>query len=221
MLYYTKLRYRLMPYIYSIVGKTHFDDYTIMRALVMDFGNDKQTHSISDQYMFGPGFMVCPVYAYKATSRNVYFPENSNWYDFETNTYIKGGQNIEIAAPYERMPLFVKEGSIVPMGRDIQHTKEVQSDNITLRVYTGKDAQFTLYEDDGTNYDYEKGLYASINICYNEESKRLDIGSIEGNFPELLRSRIFNVEWITPDGKKHPISTINYRGKASYVTITN
>ncbi|WP_407933619.1 TIM-barrel domain-containing protein, partial [Dysgonomonas sp.] len=111
MVHYTKLRYQMMPYIYSLAGMTYFNDYTIMRALVMDFGKDAATHNISDQYMFGPNLMVCPVYQYKATSRDVYFPAGTNWYNYDTEEYVTGGKSVKVSAPYERMPLFVQEGS--------------------------------------------------------------------------------------------------------------
>lgn len=212
MVYYTKLRYRLMPYIYSLAGMTHFNDYTIMRALVMDFGNDAITHNISDQYMFGPNLMVCPVYQYKATERDVYFPVGTGWYDFETGRFIAGGQTRKADAPYERIPLFVKEGSILPTGQEIRSTKEEQAD-ITLKVYTGADGEFTLYEDEGTNYNYEKGQYTTINILYNEKNKTLTLRERHGNYEGMPRSRIISVEWITKDGKKNPVSTLRYSGQ--------
>lgn len=212
MVYYTNLRYRLMPYIYSLAGMTHFDDYTIMRALAMDFAHDKNTHNIGDQYMFGPGLMVCPVYEYKARKRTVYFPKNENWYDFETKAYIEGGKTLEVEAPYERMPLFVKAGSILPMGNQIQHTKQSQAENIILQVYTGSDGNFSLYEDEGVNYNYEKNMFAKIPVRYNEESGTLVIGDIEGSYHGMPQNRKFTIEWITPDGKTQT-SEADYSGK--------
>jgi len=211
MVYYTKLRYRLMPYIYSLAGKTHLNDYTIMRAMVMDYGYDSRTHNISDQYMFGPDIMVNPVYTYKSRSRDIYFPENSNWYDFETGRYITGGQSINIQAPYEQIPLFIREGAIIPMGKDIQHTKENQAD-ITLKVYTGKNGEFTLYEDEGVNYNYEKGAFTTINITYNEDIKTVTIGERTGKYTGMPQTRKFEIEWITSDGKKNATSMVEYSG---------
>jgi alpha-D-xyloside xylohydrolase len=210
MVYYDKLRYRLMPYIYSLAGMTYFNDYTIMRALVMDFTADKNTHNLSDQYMFGPALMVCPVYTYKATSRAVYFPAGTNWYDYETNQHIAGGQTLTVAAPYERIPLFVREGSILPVGKEIQSTKEVQTD-LTLKVYTGANGEFTLYEDEGVNYNYEKGAYSTIKFSYDETSKTLTISDRNGEYPEMVEKRTFIIEWITPN-KKNFTSEVTYNG---------
>ena len=196
MVYFNKLRYRLMPYIYSLAGKTHFDDYTIMRPLIMDFNGDTKVNNIGDQYMFGPSFMVAPVYQYKARAREVYFPEVCGWYDLYSGTYIQGGQTVRVDAPYEQMPLFVKEGSIVPFGPEIQYTGEKQADVITLYVYTGKDAEFTLYEDEDVNYNYEKGDFSTIRFHYNEQAGKLTIGNLNGFFDGMLKSRTFNIVWI-------------------------
>lgn len=218
MVYYTKLRYRMMPYIYSLASMTWFNDYTIMRALAMDFTSDSKTHNISDQYMFGPALMACPVYKYKATSRDVYFPENSDWYDYESGQFYTGGQRVNIQAPYERMPLFVKAGSILPMGEDIQHTKQIQKD-ITLKIYAGSNAEFTLYEDEGVNYNYENGAYSMIKIKYDDNAKTVTIGSREGGFEGMPQSRNFRIEWITKDGKKEPVNTIAYSGNEVTVNL--
>ena len=199
MVYSDKLRYRLMPYIYSLAGKTHFEDYTIMRALVMDFNGDTKVNNIGDQYMFGPSLMVAPVYQYKARNREVYFPAASGWYDLYSGKFVEGGQKLSVDAPYEQMPLFVKEGSIVPFGPEIQYTGQKQADEITLFVYTGKDAEFTLYEDEGVNYNYEKGAFSTIQIKYSEESGKLTVGDANGQFEGMLKTRKFNVVWISKD----------------------
>ena len=219
MVYANKLRYRLMPYIYSLAGKTHFEDYTIMRALIMDFNGDTNVNNIGDQYMFGPSLMVAPVYEYKATKREVYFPAANGWYDLYSGKYTEGGQKISVDAPYERMPLFVKEGSIVPFGPEIQYTSEKQADVITLYVYTGKDAEFTLYEDEGVNYNYEKGACSTIQFNYNEASGKLTIGDVKGSFEGMLKSRTFNIVWVSKEKpvaynlSKAAASTVAYEGK--------
>ncbi|KAA6308255.1 Alpha-xylosidase BoGH31A, partial [termite gut metagenome] len=161
-LYYTKLRYNLMPYVYSLAGMTYFNDYTIMRALVMDFGKDTHVNDIGDQYLLGPSLMVCPVYEYEARQRNVYFPATTGWYDFYTGNYISGGQSLSVNAPYDRIPLYVHEGAIIPYGPDMQYSDEKKPELITLYVYAGQNGTFTLYEDEGVNYNYEKGQYATI-----------------------------------------------------------
>lgn len=211
MVYYTNLRYQLMPYIYTLAGKTYFDDYTIMRALVMDFNEDKNVHNISDQYMFGPSIMVCPVYEYGNRRRDVYFPANSNWYDFESNTYITGGQSISVDAPYERIPLYVKAGSIIPMGNIIQSTEEPQSDNLILRVYSGKDGNFTIYEDENTNYNYEKDAYATIDLKYNDQNKTLNIGATNGYYDGIPKERNIEIQQISENGVK--TFNLKYRGE--------
>lgn len=167
--------------------------------------------------MFGPDIMVCPVYTYKATSRNAYFPTNTNWYDFESNKHIAGGQTLNISAPYERIPLYVKEGAILPMGKDIQTTKEIQKD-ITLKVYTGANGEFTLYEDEGVNYNYEKDAYSTIKFTYDEASKTLSIGDTKGEYEGMPKDRTFRVEWITKDGKTS-VSEVKYTGKANEIKM--
>jgi alpha-D-xyloside xylohydrolase len=199
MAYYDKLRYRLMPYIYSLAGLTCFNDYTIMRAMVMDFGGDKAVRSIGDQYMFGPSLMVAPVYKYKARSRDVYFPSPCGWYDFYSGIYIPGGHQLQTDAPFEQIPLFVREGSIIPFGPEIRFTDEKPADTITLYVYTGRNCAFTLYEDEGTNYNYEKGDCSTIKFSYDESSGELTIGERNGEFKGMLKDRVFNFVWITRD----------------------
>lgn len=219
MVYYTKLRYRLMPYIYSLAGKTYFEDYTIMRAMVMDFEKDQNTHNVGDQYMFGPSLLVCPVYSYQARSRDVYFPKETGWYDFETNKYITGGETIRVDAPYERIPLFVKAGSIIPLGKDVQSTEERQNGDLLLKVYTGEDGQFTIYEDEETNYNYEKGKYLTIKIEYHEKTKSLIINNADGQYDGMPKTRCFRIEWISPDGKTHDVAPVQYVGKTVRVKL--
>lgn len=202
MLYYYKLRYRLMPYIYSLAGMTYFNDYTIMRALVMDFSKDSRVNNIGDQYMFGNALMVCPVYTYKATEREVYFPATTGWYDFYTGAFIEGGQQKRVAAPYERMPLFVKEGAIIPFGPEIQYTDEKKPEQITLYVFAGKNGSFTLYEDEGVNYNYEKGVFATIDFRYDDASQTLEIGDREGSFDGMLQERTFQIVYVDKNSQK-------------------
>ncbi|MCR4853791.1 MAG: DUF5110 domain-containing protein [Prevotella sp.] len=223
--WYDKLRYRLMPYLYSMAGWAHFKDYTLMRGLVMDFNGDKNVLNIPDQWMFGPALMACPVGYYKARNRSVYFPEQCGWYDFYTGDFVEGGQQLVVDAPYERIPVFVREGSIIPFGPEIQYCDEKPAELINLYVYTGKDAEFQLYEDEGTNYNYEKGKYATIDITYNEASKTLTIGKRNGSFAGMLKNRRFNVVVVSKD-KPQPLNLenpqgqmIQYNGKAVSVKL--
>ncbi|WP_217606328.1 TIM-barrel domain-containing protein [Chitinophaga sp. GbtcB8] len=199
MLYYDQLRYRLMPYIYSLAGATYHHDYTIMRGLVMDFGADTAVQDIKDQFMFGPSLLVNPVYTYQARDRRLYLPANTGWYDLYTGKYTAGGAYITANAPLNRMPLYVKAGSILPFGPALQYTGERPADTITLYVYTGKDAQFDLYEDEGLNYNYEQGQFSNIPLSYNEATQKLTIGKREGSFPGMLQQRTFRVIKVSPE----------------------
>lgn len=223
-IYYTNLRYRLMPYIYTMAGMTYFNDYTIMRPLFMDFPADKKVENISDQFMFGPAFMVCPVYSYEARDRNVYFPAGSNWYDFYTGNYITGGKQVSVDAPYERIPLFIREGSIIPVGPEIQYTGEKKADKIVLYVYKGKDGSFTLYEDEDSNYNYESGKYANISFTYNNTNNTLTIGERKGQFEGMLKNRTFIIVTVSKDKPKafnYEVEgqDISYDGHEQIVTL--
>jgi alpha-D-xyloside xylohydrolase len=195
--WYDHLRYRLMPYIYTLAGKVYHDDYTLMRGLVMDFPNDARVASLGDEYMFGPAFLVAPVSEYQARSRAVYLPAGARWYDFYTGTAFDGGQRITAAAPLARMPLFVKAGSIVPVGPDIQYTNEKPAAPLTLFVYTGASGHFDIYDDDGLSYGYQRGEFARIPVSYDEASGALTIGARQGSFPGMMQQRVFNVRWIS------------------------
>ena len=199
--YYTRLRYDLMPYIYSLAGMVHFNDYTIMRPMAMDFTRDKKTYDIGDQYMFGPSLLVAPVYEYGTRSRRVYLPEGVRWYDFYTGKDAGSGE-IVADAPYERMPLFVRGGTILPMGPEIQWTDENPAGDITLFVYEGADGSFTLYEDEGINYNYEKGAYSCIPLEYDDAASLLRIGERRGSYPGMPSVRRFRIVKV---GKDHPV----------------
>lgn len=201
MVYYTNLRYRLMPYLYSVAAACYHNDYTMMRGLVMDFPGDARVRTIADQYMFGPSILVNPVYEYGVTSRKVYLPATTAWYDFYSGEYLKGGQTLDAPAPYERMPLYIRAGSILPIGPELQHTGERNADPIKLYVFTGADAAFTLYEDEGTNYNYERGQFVSVSLRYEEETKTLTIGPRKGTYKGILEERIFQIVWVKTD---HP-----------------
>ena len=200
--FYDKLRYRLMPYLYSMAGMVHFKDYTMMRGLVMDFNGDDNIYNIKDQWMFGSALMACPVGEYQKYSRNVYLPKQKGWYDFYTGKHYAGGQTIVADAPYEKIPVFVPEGSILPVGPEMEWSDQKKPELIDLYVYAGKDGSYTLYEDEGTNYNYEKGKYAIIDFLYDDAQKTLTIGARKGSFDGMLQKRRFNVVLVSGDNQQ-------------------
>jgi len=217
---YNKLRYRLMPYIYSLAGRSWLFGSVIMRGLVMDFTEDRKAMDVGDQFMFGPSIMVCPVYEYGARSRDVYLPEGRVWYDFynDTVTYA-GGQTITADAPYERIPLFVPSGSIIISGPDIEYVDQVPADRLTIDVYSGSGGRFILYEDDGVSFGYENGKYTTIPIYYteNESGNTLSIGKRSGEYSGMTGRRDIKVRMHFPDGVKE--RTLVYTGDRIDVTI--
>ena len=217
---FDQLRYRMLPYIYSVAGEVTLDAGTMMRPLVMDFPNDTKAREITDEYMFGPAFLVAPVTMYEARSRNVYLPSTAgDWFDFWTGASIAGGATLDAPAAYDSMPLFIRAGSIIPFGPELQYTGQKPADPITLFVYAGHDGTFALYEDDGLTYGYEKGAYARIPIKWDDTAKSLTIGKRAGKFPGMLSKRTFNVVLVT---RNKPVGfsftptadrTVTYRGK--------
>ena len=189
-----------------------------MRPLVMDFMADANVLNVSDTYMFGPAFMVAPVYEYGARTREIYFPECEGGYDFYTGSYQEGGGRKMVDAPYDRMPLYVRAGSVVPFGPEMQWSDEKPAEVIDLYVYQGADGSFTLYEDENVNYNYEKGAYAMIDFCYDEASKTLKIGERQGEFPGMLKERTFNVIPVSKAGKGDAQS-VRYTGETVEVSL--
>jgi alpha-D-xyloside xylohydrolase len=192
---FDRLRYRLMPYIYSMAWKTTSEGYTPMRALAMDFRTDGRALNIGDQFMFGPALLVNPVTEPGATSRNLYLPKTV-WYDFWTGVSMPGGKAIDAAAPLDRIPLYVRAGSIVPVGPDVEYAAAKPADPIELRVYQGADGDFTLYEDENDTYNYQKGVYATIPIHWDAAGKTLTIGERKGSFPGMLGNRTFRIVFV-------------------------
>jgi alpha-D-xyloside xylohydrolase len=179
---YLELRYRLLPYVYSLAWRTHQTGAPFMRALFMDFPDDPNAGEVADEYMFGPVFLVAPVVEQGATSRMVYLPAGCVWYDYWTNEKHTGGRTIAIDAPLDTLPLFVRAGSIVPHGEVIPHTG-VKQTRIELRVYGGCDASFDLYRDDGKTYAYERGDYSVTHIEWDNATQTIRIeGDAEGLF---------------------------------------
>jgi len=189
---YDTLRYRLLPYIYSEAWQVTSNHGTLMRPLVMDWRNDVEAQNTGDEYLFGPAILVSPVTTQGATSRTIYLPK-ATWYDFWTGAKVDGGKRIETDAPLAKLPLFVRAGSIIPMGPTMEWSTEKPADPIEIRVYPGADGDFTLYEDENDNYDYASGKHATIQLHWDDAAKTLAFGNREGTFPGMLEKRTFNV----------------------------
>jgi len=187
------LRYRLLPYIYSEAWQVTKNGSTIMRPLVMDFNGDTVAVNHQYQYMFGKAFLVAPITEPNVNEWNVYLPKSTGWFDFWTGKRFNGGQTIKADAPKDKIPLFVKAGSIIPMGKIIQYAGEKPADTIEIRVYKGADAKFELYEDEGDNYNYEKGKYTIIPFNWNEKRHSITISDRQGNYTGSLTKHIFNI----------------------------
>jgi|CZKL01.1.fsa_nt_gi alpha-D-xyloside xylohydrolase len=170
---YLKLRYQLLPYTYSVAYRSYQTGAPYMRALFMDFPADAKAADIPDEYMYGPAFLVAPVSEQGATSRTVYLPAGCDWYNYWTNQRLHGGQTIEADAPIDTLPLFVRAGSIVPLGSEIESTTQPQT-IATVRVYPGADGSFTLFQDDGTTYGYEKGGGLATKLTWDDKAQRLN-----------------------------------------------
>jgi alpha-D-xyloside xylohydrolase len=216
---YDQLRYRLMPYIYSLAWKTTNDGYTIMRPLAMDFRTDTRAQNIGGEFLFGPSLLVNPVTEPGAVSSHVYLP-GAVWYDFWTGARTEGPIAVDAPAAIERLPLFVRGGSILPLGPDIEYATEKAADPIELRIYRGGNGEFTLYEDEGDNYNYEKGAHATIPLFWDDSSQTLTIGDRAGGFPGMLESRTFRVVFVASDhgaggGLTHNADkVVTYSGKS-------
>ena len=232
---YIQLRYKLLPYIYSTSWQVSANAGTFMRPLVMEFNNDRNVYDIADQYMFGASILVAPVlksmYVSKVDGketesyseikkREVYLPEGCEWFDFWTGEKLKGGQKIQKSAPIDIAPLFVKSGSILPFGPAVQYSTEKKWDKLEIRVYRGADGEFTLYEDEFDNYNYEKNMFSTIYFCWNEKENTLSIGERKGKYQGMLTSRTFNIVLVDNSngiGDKASVKinrTVKYSGKA-------
>ncbi|MDR0811355.1 MAG: DUF5110 domain-containing protein [Paludibacter sp.] len=242
---YIRLRYRMVPYLYSTAWNVTSNAGSFLRALFMDFAQDTVTHNISDEYMFGKSFLVAPVTEpFYVTSnekkwrnpqedfsqtqtRNVYLPttplltgegQGVRWYDFWTGETFSGGQTIEKETPIDIMPLYIRAGSIIPFAPVMQYATERRWDNLEIRIYAGADGEFTLYEDENENYNYERSAFSTIKFVWNNSEKMLTIGSTQGSFSGMLKNRKFNIV-IVDKGKGAGIEeskadkTANYSGK--------
>jgi len=210
------LRYQLLPYIYSEAWQITKNGSTIMRPLVMDFNGDTAAVNSKFQYMFGKSLLVAPVTEANVNQWNVYLPIDADWFDFWTGKHFAGGQTIKTDAPLDKIPLFVKAGSVIPMGKVIQSSAE-KSDTLEIRVYEGADARFELYEDEGDNYNYEKGLYSTITFRWDDKAQKLTISDRKGSFPGMLKNRSFTIVKISSADKKEKV--VNYTGKSVKINL--
>jgi alpha-D-xyloside xylohydrolase len=221
LLAYDQLRHRLLPYSYSVAWMVTHGGYTIMRPLVMDFRADPKAQMVSDEFMYGPAFLVAPVTVPGRTSptRPVYLPAGTDWINFWTGEKFTGGQTVEAPAPLDQIPLYVRAGSIIPFGPEVQYADEKPADPIELRIYPGADGQFTLYEDEDDNYDYEKGVYATLPFTWSDHNQTLLVAARHGRFPGMLDKRTFQaVRVSTGHGTgmgptDHPDVNVSYSGQ--------
>jgi alpha-D-xyloside xylohydrolase len=242
-----RLRYRLIPYLYSTAWQVTSNNDSYMRPLFADFAQDKQVWNVADEFMFGRSILAAPIVNPQYTEEAIikedamtgwdrktvsdgspvgvvdwtatksatkYLPKGTTWYDFWTGKRYKGGQSVTLETQLNRVPMFVRAGSIVPMGPEMQYVGEKSWDQLELRVYPGADGQFVLYEDEGDGYNYEKGAYSTINIKWNERTRTLTIGERQGNFKGMIQQRCFTI--VTPDGNQ---KTVEYSGKMQSVTL--
>jgi alpha-D-xyloside xylohydrolase len=204
---FINLRYRLLPYIYSTSWDVTANSSSMMRALMMDFASDKKVLDINNEYMFGKSILVSPVTEPLYTvnkkegstsdfsvvkNSKTYLPAGAEWYDFWSGKKFTGGQEVERPAPMDIMPLYIKAGSVLPLGPQVQYANQKQ-DPTEIRIYPGANGEFTLYDDEKDNYNYEKGQYATIDLKWDDAAKTLIISDQQGEFPGMLKNRIFNV----------------------------
>ncbi|MFP5267138.1 MAG: TIM-barrel domain-containing protein [Acidobacteriota bacterium] len=219
---YDRLRYRLLPYIYTLAAMTTYESYTPMRALPFDFRADPKILDISDEFMFGPSLLVAPVTDPGVSFRHVYLPQGADWYDFWTGERVRGGQDEERATPLDTLPLYVRAGSIVPMGPESEFSDQHPNGPIEVRIYPGSDGKYRLYEDDGTSYDYEKGLYAWIGMQWNDKTRVFTLDARRGSYPGMKTHLEFVVVLVEPgQGTGEAVSgggrTVEYDGAARTV----
>lgn len=240
---YIRLRYHLLPYLYSISWEVTSQQSSMMRALVMDFASDKQALDINDEFMVGKSLLVSPVtepmyWKNKQSgaktmmvedfsivkSKEVYLPKGADWFDFWTGDYMPGGQKVAKEVPLDILPLYVKAGSIVPWGPAVQYADEKKWDNLEIRVYEGANGEFVLYEDENDNYNYKNGVYSTIRFSWNNKKKTLTIEDRKGSFPGMIANRTFNIVFVNSEqgiGAELSVAydyVVSYSGKK--VTIT-
>jgi alpha-D-xyloside xylohydrolase len=230
------LRYRLLPYIYSLAGRIHSDNYTLTRALAFDFASDPQVDDLKDEFMFGPAFLVAPVTTpmyylpgskpvkQAAYTRSVYLPKGAGWTDFWTGRSYPGGEEVTADAPISKIPLFIRQGSIIPLGPVVQYSSEQPDAPWEIRIYPGADAVFNVYEDEGDNYDYEQGACAVWQLSWNDRKHTLTLSARKGSYPGMAPKRRLKLVLVAPDKgtgieEGTPAKTITYKGKKMHVKL--
>ena len=230
---YINLRYALLPYLYSTGWQVTDNAGSFLRALFMDFNEDKKVHTISNQYMFGKAFLVTPVtrnmYVFsdkeqwkdpyedfsKTGTQDVYLPKGTKWFDFWTGEALNGGQMVTKEVPIDIIPLYVRAGSIVPFGPKVQYSTEKKWNNLEIRIYPGADGEFVLYEDENDNYNYEKGAYSIIKFTWDDAKRTLNIADREGTFPGMLKSRKFNIVVVDKENGTGSVQSTNFTKSVS------
>ena len=231
---YINLRYALLPYLYSTGWQVTDNAGSFLRALFMDFNEDKKVHTISNQYMFGKAFLVTPVtrnmYVFsdkeqwkdpyedfsKTGTQDVYLPKGTKWFDFWTGEMLNGGQMVTKEVPIDIIPLYVRAGSIVPFGPKVQYSTEKKWNNLEIRIYPGADGEFVLYEDENDNYNYEKGAYSTIKFTWDDAKRTLNIADREGTFPGMLKSRKFNIVVVDKENGTGSVQSTKFTKSVSY-----
>jgi alpha-D-xyloside xylohydrolase len=243
-----RLRYRLIPYLYSTAWQVTSNNDSYMRPLFSDFAADKKVWNITDEFLFGRSILAAPIVKAQYTEEKIirtdamtgwnrqdakgqkedgrgidwtatktaikYLPKGAAWYDFWTGKYYAGGQDVTLETTLDHVPMFVRAGSILPLGPEMQYVGEKTWDNLEVHIYPGANGSFTLFEDEGDNYNYEKGQYATITFQWNDKARTLTIGARKGSYPGMLTKRQFTI--VTPDGKQQVVS---YDGKQKQVRI--
>lgn len=222
---YLDLRYRMLPYIYSQSAAVSFAGGTLMRPLVMDFPADLTALEQRHEFMFGPSLLVAPVTEAKVKQWNVYLPEyTEGWIDFWSGEKFNGGQSVNVGVTLDKIPLFVKAGSILPLGAEKQYASEYTDKPWEIRIYPGADATFTIYEDEGDNYNYENGKFATFELTWKDAEKTLEISHRKGSFTGMKEERTFNITVVSPQqgtgmNVAAPSRTVTYSGKSMQVNL--
>lgn len=210
-----KWRYRLLPYIYSLSHKVSSEGYTMMRPLVFDYPDDKNALAVKHDYMLGGNLLILPVTEPSITSRTAYLPAaKGGWYDLYDNSHLDGGREHNINVTMENIPVYVKAGSILPMSHDKQYTGDLKDEPLEIAIYTGNDGEFSLYEDEGDNYNYENGACSTIDMKWNDKSRTLEIASRKGSYPGMNKNRKFNITV-----NDQPSRTIDYNGNKTTLKL--